>query len=47
MFFPAEDYHQNYYKKNPIRYKYYRFGCRRDARVQKLWGEDAHRGIER
>lgn len=38
-FFLAEDYHQDYYKKNPIRYKFYRNGCGRDARVNKIWGE--------
>ena len=38
-FWPAEDYHQDYYKKNPVRYQYYRFGCGRDARVKELWGE--------
>lgn len=38
-FWPAEEYHQDYYKKNPIRYAYYRNGCGRDARVQQLWGE--------
>lgn len=38
-FYPAEDYHQDYYKKNPIRYNYYRYGCGRDARVKELWGE--------
>jgi len=37
-FYPAEDYHQDYYKKNPLRYKYYRFSCGRDARVEELWG---------
>ncbi len=44
-FYPAEGYHQDYYKKNPIRYKLYRYGCGRDARVKQLWGEDAYRGI--
>ncbi|MFN0316338.1 MAG: peptide-methionine (S)-S-oxide reductase MsrA [Burkholderiales bacterium] len=38
-FFPAEDYHQDYYKKNPVRYKYYRFSCGRDARVAEVWGK--------
>jgi peptide-methionine (S)-S-oxide reductase len=37
-FYPAEDYHQDYYKKNPIRYNYYRSGCGRDARLTQLWG---------
>lgn len=37
-FYPAEDYHQDYYTKNPIRYAYYRNGCGRDARVQEVWG---------
>jgi peptide-methionine (S)-S-oxide reductase len=37
-FYPAEDYHQDYYKKNPIRYKLYRYGCGRDKRLQELWG---------
>ena len=37
-FYPAEKYHQGYYKKNPIRYNYYRRGCGRDARVEELWG---------
>ncbi len=37
-FYLAEDYHQDYYKKNPIRYKYYRHGCGRDARVSEVWG---------
>ena len=38
-FYPAEDYHQNYYKKNPLRYTYYRNGCGRDARLEQLWGK--------
>lgn len=36
-FYAAEKYHQDYYKKNPIRYKYYRWNCGRDARVEKVW----------
>jgi peptide-methionine (S)-S-oxide reductase len=39
-FWPAEDYHQNYYKKSPIKYRYYRSACGRDARVQEIWGKD-------
>ncbi len=38
-FYPAEEYHQDYYMKNPIRYKMYRSGCGRDRRLQELWGE--------
>lgn len=37
-FYPAEDYHQNYYQKNPIRYKFYRYRCGRDNRLEELWG---------
>jgi peptide-methionine (S)-S-oxide reductase len=40
-FYPAEEYHQNYYKKNPLRYQYYRSSCGRDARVKQLWGAQA------
>ena len=36
-FYPAEEYHQNYYKKNPMRYKFYRTRCGRDNRTQKVW----------
>ncbi len=38
-FYPAEDYHQDYYKKNKLRYKYYRNGCGRDKRLKDLWGK--------
>jgi peptide-methionine (S)-S-oxide reductase len=38
-FYPAEDYHQDYYKKNPVRYKFYRGNCGRDARLEKVWGK--------
>jgi len=37
-FWPAEEYHQDYYRKNPLRYAYYRAGCGRDARLKQLWG---------
>ncbi|HST00167.1 MAG TPA: peptide-methionine (S)-S-oxide reductase [Usitatibacter sp.] len=40
-FYPAEDYHQDYYKKNPVRYQIYRTGCGRDARLKELWGAAA------
>lgn len=36
-FYPAEDYHQNYYKKNSIQYKFYRWNCGRDQRLEQLW----------
>jgi peptide-methionine (S)-S-oxide reductase len=38
-FYRAEDYHQDYYKKNSAQYRFYRFGCRRDARLAEIWGE--------
>lgn len=38
-FWVAEDYHQDYYKKNPTKYSYYRWGCGRDARLEELWGK--------
>jgi peptide-methionine (S)-S-oxide reductase len=43
-FFPIkgdEEYHQDYYKKSPLRYKYYRYGCGRDQRLEDVWGEKA------
>ena len=40
-FYAAEEYHQDYYLKNPVRYRYYRQGCGRDARLKELWGEKA------
>jgi peptide-methionine (S)-S-oxide reductase len=40
-FYPAEEYHQNYYRKNPLRYAYYRRGCGRDKRLKELWGSAA------
>jgi peptide-methionine (S)-S-oxide reductase len=40
-FYPAEAYHQDYYKKNPVRYRYYRFSCGREARLKKVWGTAA------
>ncbi len=41
VFYPAEDYHQDYYTKNPVRYKIYRKGCGRDRRLSQLWGDQA------
>jgi peptide-methionine (S)-S-oxide reductase len=39
-FYRAEEYHQDYYKKNPVHYKFYRSGCGRDRRLKELWGEE-------
>lgn len=41
-FYAAEDYHQKYYEKNPVRYRYYRYGCGRDERLRELWGTTEH-----
>ncbi|USD20739.1 peptide-methionine (S)-S-oxide reductase MsrA [Microbulbifer variabilis] len=38
-FYPAEAYHQDYYQRNPLRYKYYRFRCGRDQRLEEVWGK--------
>ena len=40
-FWPAEEYHQDYYRKNPLRYRFYRRSCGRDRRLRELWGESA------
>ena len=40
-FWPVEEYHQDYYLKNPVRYKYYRWNCGRDQRLEKIWGQSA------
>ena len=42
-FWMAEEYHQDYYKKNPIRYRFYRRGCGRDQQLEDVWGELAHK----
>ena len=44
-FFAAEDYHQDYYEKNPLRYKFYRWSCGRNQRVEEVWGDKAYTGI--
>lgn len=44
-FYPAEEYHQDYYRKNPVSYHFYRYRCGRNARVETLWGEEAYRGV--
>ena len=38
-FYPAEDYHQDYYRKNPVRYRFYRWNCGRDQRLAEVWGQ--------
>jgi peptide-methionine (S)-S-oxide reductase len=43
-FYPAEQYHQDFYKKDPVRYKTYRFGCGRDARLKEIWGQPGRQG---
>lgn len=41
-FFPAEEYHQDYYKKNSLKYKFYRYSCGRDKRLESIWGDVEH-----
>jgi hypothetical protein len=43
-FWPAETYHQNYARRNGVRYRYYRWACRRDQRLDAVWGGQARRG---
>ncbi len=45
-FYEAEEYHQDYYKKNELRYKFYRWNCGRDQRLEELWGDQATRRLE-
>lgn len=45
-FYAAEDYHQNFYKKNPLRYNYYRLSCGRDKRLEQLWGKEQGRVLQ-
>lgn len=44
-FYPAEDYHQNYYRVNPLRYKFYRYRSGRDSYLEKIWGKDLHPSV--
>lgn len=44
-FYPAEDYHQDYYLKNPTKYSFYRYSCGRNATVKRVWGDLAYTGI--
>ncbi len=47
QFWPAEEYHQDYYTKNPLRYRYYRYACKRDERLRQVWGSAAMYGIDK
>jgi peptide-methionine (S)-S-oxide reductase len=44
-FYLAEEYHQDYYQKSSVRYRYYRWACGRNNRVEEVWGDSAYRGI--
>ena len=46
-FWPAEDYHQDFYKKSPVRYNYYRRACGRDQEIKALWGDEAAYGLSK
>ena len=46
-FWPAEEYHQNYYRKAPVRYNFYRYNCGRDRTVKAVWGAQAYRGVDK
>ena len=46
-FYPAEDYHQDYYTKNPLRYRLYRWNCGRNQRVEEVWGDKAYAGVRK
>lgn len=46
-FWPAEEYHQNYYRKAPVRYNFYRLNCGRDRTVKALWGAQAYEGVDK
>ncbi|MEM1286400.1 MAG: peptide-methionine (S)-S-oxide reductase MsrA [Pseudomonadota bacterium] len=45
-FWPAEEYHQDYYQKNPLRYQFYRTSCGRNRTVERVWGEEAYAGVD-
>lgn len=45
-FYPAEAYHQDYYLRNPVRYRFYRGSCGRDARLDEIWGDEARGGMD-
>ena len=44
-FWPAEDYHQDFYEKSPVRYNYYRKACGRNNQIESLWGDEAYSGV--